>query len=395
MIKFFSIFFATIVTIIGLLTMSIRVSASVPPQIESPYPQYSGQYIDWSRMDMDEPFSQRLAVCPVMTSADKIADSGFSADGTYIYVKYKSDNGYVILQRYQQLLNVKILVYDVNNSIVNEYDLSKLSENLDIHGWIDLYGNYLYITNPTSDPDNFTVDNYRTGIAQNVDNAEAFDSIEYTDEGIMIVKFTDTIAEYNIRRYGIEYPSVNRDGLHCIEKHIYTEKNSPSDIVFEGIEDQQWLTPSGEIIAERMGMYSDVKYTDLYYEIQKGNYDPSKHSKAVEDVNTINAEGLIVVDDKLYYKKSDGSFAKGWITIGTSKYYFKQDGSAANKPTKIDGVMYRFDTSGICLGKYNGWTKTVKGFRYYRKGKMLIGRFRIKGKLYYFDENGYAHLRTK
>ncbi|MBQ9208586.1 MAG: hypothetical protein IJ149_03250 [Oscillospiraceae bacterium] len=44
----------------------------------------------------------------------------------------------------------------------------------------------------------------------------------------------------------------------------------------------------------------------------------------------------------------------------------------------------------MCKGRYTGWTKSSKGYRYYYKGKMLKGYYRIGGKLYYFNEKGYA-----
>ena len=44
-------------------------------------------------------------------------------------------------------------------------------------------------------------------------------------------------------------------------------------------------------------------------------------------------------------------------------------------------------------GRYSGWTKSSKGYRYYYKGRMLVGRYQIKGKTYDFDKNGHAVLK--
>ena len=63
-----------------------------------------------------------------------------------------------------------------------------------------------------------------------------------------------------------------------------------------------------------------------------------------------------------------------------------------NKVAVINGKTYHFDENGRCTGLYNGWAKSKKGRRYYRDGTYITGKWRIKGKEYRFDDNGYIMI---
>lgn len=72
-------------------------------------------------------------------------------------------------------------------------------------------------------------------------------------------------------------------------------------------------------------------------------------------------------------------------------YYYSESGKAITKNTTIDGIRYKFNKNGECLGKYTGWTKNAYGRRYYKDGVMLKERW-IKtkvGKRYYAGDDGY------
>ena len=78
-----------------------------------------------------------------------------------------------------------------------------------------------------------------------------------------------------------------------------------------------------------------------------------------------------------------------------SDYRFEQFGlesSYKNKLKMINKTAYYFDKDGRCTGLYNGWSKSKKGRRYYRDGTYLTGKWRIKGKEYRFDDNGYIMI---
>lgn len=60
------------------------------------------------------------------------------------------------------------------------------------------------------------------------------------------------------------------------------------------------------------------------------------------------------------------------------------------KSSVINGILYSFDKDGTYRGRYSGWAKAAGKYRYYLRGKKLVGRYRIGGKLDSFDKNGYA-----
>ncbi len=78
-----------------------------------------------------------------------------------------------------------------------------------------------------------------------------------------------------------------------------------------------------------------------------------------------------------------------------SDYIFKPtelESSCKSKVKTINNSAYYFEKDGRCTGLYNGWAKSKKGRRYYRNGTYLTGRWRIKGKEYRFDDNGYIMI---
>lgn len=82
-----------------------------------------------------------------------------------------------------------------------------------------------------------------------------------------------------------------------------------------------------------------------------------------------------------------GSFCN----YGGKKYYIKADGSLACKSCTIKGIRYKISENGECQGKYTGWTKSDKGRRYYKNGKLVRNKW-IKtksGKRLYAGSSGY------
>lgn len=58
----------------------------------------------------------------------------------------------------------------------------------------------------------------------------------------------------------------------------------------------------------------------------------------------------------------------GWVKSQGNKMYYK-DGDKVTQSTTIDGIRYKFSANGICEGKYTGWTKSPKGYKYWSNGK--------------------------
>ena len=78
-----------------------------------------------------------------------------------------------------------------------------------------------------------------------------------------------------------------------------------------------------------------------------------------------------------------------------SDYIFKPtelESSCKSKVKTINNSAYYFEEDGRCTGLYNGWAKSKKSRRYYRDGTYLTGKWRIKGKEYRFDDNGYIMI---
>ena len=68
-----------------------------------------------------------------------------------------------------------------------------------------------------------------------------------------------------------------------------------------------------------------------------------------KDGNLVH-NGLIKLDNKLYYLNADGSMATGWINYGDSKLYADNDGSIIqDKWMFIDCKWYYFCHMGIML----------------------------------------------
>ncbi|GEM_PF-2922196 len=346
----------------------------------------------WDDTVLNTSYTMRFAVCPVPVSTEYVHDVAvnycrFPKKAVTTAVK----NGTV----YQHGSDIQ--VYDENNICTKEYHLLDtefmISNNLD--GWIDSDGHFIYITTIGEGhklENEWILKDYRDGISINVfKEKHLFDSVEYVD-GIMIVELTDTFARYNTRKYGEERPLITQDGTLLREQtKVFYENMDPAELKADVKGKITWVTPTGEIILVRKSTGDEgEEYTSEIYEmIMNGTYD--FQNSAQDDGDT--GSGLLTDSDGLMFVNADGSLARGWKIIGTDRYYFKKDGYAATGRATIGGIRYTFDENGVCKGRYTGWTKSSKGYRYYYKGKMLVGRYRIKGKTYDFDKNGHAALK--
>lgn len=81
----------------------------------------------------------------------------------------------------------------------------------------------------------------------------------------------------------------------------------------------------------------------------------------------------------------------GWNEIDGARYYVKKDGTLATSSMIIGGIRYQFGKDGVCGGEYTGFTKSDKGKRYWKDGKLIKNeRFEAKnGRRYYADKDGY------
>lgn len=150
-----------------------------------------------------------------------------------------------------------------------------------------------------------------------------------------------------------------------------------------------------------------------------------------ETIKAIRIKEYIIIDDKFskdssedYESYWDAVSAKyitdvkyiecessSWIKWNNELYYVKQDGTIATASCLIDGIRYKFNSNGVCKGRYTGWVKNSQGERFYYKngmklsncwlkvngkrtyylqknGKMAVGKIVIGNKTYVFDSNG-------
>lgn len=124
------------------------------------------------------------------------------------------------------------------------------------------------------------------------------------------------------------------------------------------------------------------------------DFDSNETVKLKKAANTLinNGQRVFDFDFILELSKADQCILPNnyiYISHGLQSMYKK-----CNRT--INGIKYRFNENGICIGTYTGWTKKEhtdgrKEYRYYKNGIVCTGKWRIKGKIYIFDENGILY----
>lgn len=104
------------------------------------------------------------------------------------------------------------------------------------------------------------------------------------------------------------------------------------------------------------------------------------------NVNASNNGKLIEKNGKIYYVNGE-KYITGWNKINDNLYYFKKSGEAVTGSVTIGGIRYKFNSDGICEGKYTGWTRAGNKRFYYVDGVKRTGWLWIYNSgWYYFDE---------
>jgi glucan-binding YG repeat protein len=90
---------------------------------------------------------------------------------------------------------------------------------------------------------------------------------------------------------------------------------------------------------------------------------------------------------KLYYAKSDGTFATGWFRVGKKRYYANSAGRLKTGWQTYNGQKYYFNSKTGAMR--TGITKVGDYYYYYASnGKLRTGWFKANGKKYYGTPSG-------
>ena len=226
-------------------------------------------------------------------------------------------------------------------------------------------------------------------------------SFENISSDISSILITPTYVDVVYEISGIRYELYNYYDTKAGKSKIDYAKNLLEKKLYSAKENK---ASSGSIYSYQSPYFSDY---ESYYCWETGG------EFFVLRINTSESDDyLSLCEAKKYLFTSQADEVKrGWVTIGSSQYYYDADGNPVTGMKTIDGIKYRFDKNGVCLGKYSGWTKNSKGDRYYYKngiklkscwlkvngkktyyllksGKMAVGAVTIGGKTYTFGNNG-------
>jgi len=187
--------------------------------------------------------------------------------------------------------------------------------------------------------------------------------------------------EENQKTFGL-YPYVNPDDSTDAGGYFastYAEFTDGYNLV--SALKQGWISEEGGFAYYENGVKcTGIKEIDgFYYDLGETgiNAGQTKYS------------GLLTQDGKLYYA-SAGALTSGWQAIGEDFYYFDTQSFAAHTgKSKIGGINYTFDDTGILVrGEF---VKVTGGVRYYWAGRYLASRWiELEEGIYRADHNGYV-----
>ncbi len=174
----------------------------------------------------------------------------------------------------------------------------------------------------------------------------------------------------------------------------YFKKNGKAATGWTKIEGKKYYFSDGEWWG-RGEMMSDGIYT-----IGKSLYGFDENGQLLTGWQTL--------DGSTYYFKKNGKAVRGVTKIGKKLYFFDKDyaflyqadygdDNGYTEWEMINGDTYLIHTSGKL---FTGWYKEYDNYKMYfspKTGKKLYGLRKIKGKYYYLDKknNGFAHYGWK
>lgn len=209
-------------------------------------------------------------------------------------------------------------------------------------------------------------------------------------ESLGTIGFSNRGLVYRLTETGDTYPNGQLTDYYAIVRRSVLA-GFPGMIVEHGFvsNDSDCLNYySSDVKIKAVGT-ADAKALAAYYGLQKGS--------SVQKPDTPNADtkkGWFRKDNKVYYRRADGTLAKGISTIKGKKYSFSNTGIRKTGWRTSKGKTYYFDPRTFAAVK--GW-KTIGGKRYYfnSQGVLQKGIFQAGNYWYYANSEGYREKGWK
>ena len=201
------------------------------------------------------------------------------------------------------------------------------------------------------------------------------------------------------------------------QKHLY-EFATDGRLVLDKVATKGWIEANGkwyyyEVATDFQGLVRDSwkKINDAWYYFDSRGimctnelvYDAGMHCHYVVDANGCMAINQWVnVGNGNYpewvYADANGiAYENKWLQIGNNWYYFEES-IMVDVPTRIDGVLNLFNSSGVWLGTAQGkegWIDAGYGSWFYLENNQLAsGWKKINGEWYYFEGHWMVEDRT-
>lgn len=221
------------------------------------------------------------------------------------------------------------------------------------------------------------------------------DYLTYSQEANKRVKGDDYIDNYDY----IYVPSLIANETENISQIFITPRycKITYDINGENIDTSYYFIDDNKSESHEYSLYGVTEgrkktssYGIDYYEYNHEyycNYDGKFFSFSSSlDINDMGSVPFVKVyidkhiqenDGNLYYMNDNNEPQSGWKTINGHKYYFRSSDKTAvcGKVKKINGIVYIFNTNGICKGKYTGYALQQDGTKVYYKDGIVPYNF--------------------
>jgi len=280
----------------------------------------------------------------------------------------------------------KISVYDVNNALVDEFNLSsvfnrevtvegsKATVRLTAGSLSDAYFNlsaaqYTYYVHSFEDVD--------LGILNQLNLTSKEATCTENGYNLKHCAICDKYVQDKIAAKGHDFGSVDyqwsEDHTTCTATRT-CKVESCKTVETETVNATVQVTQEHSAESDELTVYTAVFENEAF------------EKQVSEPVITKRASGWFSEGNKRYYKNEDGTLKTGWFKYDGVWYYMGADGAMQTGWIKVDGKWYYIESSGAMK---TGWLKDGGKWYYLNaNGAMATGWAQIGGKWYYFNASG-------